>query len=460
MRHLVRAAMALSLMVPAMATAQEPGTVDAGVFGRYSIMDKNVSSDAAMSLGGRFGIFAMKNVAVELEYATGATMGDPKSDLFPTYVRVTYFHQYANKWQAIVGGGWVHDRTRIAQTGPAFNDDGVHFLLGGQRALGDRMSLRMDAVVDYLSSPIGETAANDISNINIHLQAGLNWRFAPPAPEPVVAPVTDSDGDGVPDSADACPNTAAGEYVDGRGCIPAKDTDFDGVFDANDRCANTPEGTTVDGSGCQPDTDKDGVIDVDDRCPNTPAGTRVNATGCPVDSDGDGVLDVNDRCPNTPAGVRVNETGCAPDADGDGIPDVVDACANTVRGATVDARGCVPVFTAGATNIVLEGVTFATGSARLAGTSSQILDRVAESLVANPEITLEVQGHTDNTGSLAGNNRISQLRANTVRTYLISKGVAANRLTAKGYGPTQPKAPNTTPAGRTENRRVELKRTN
>jgi OOP family OmpA-OmpF porin len=186
----------------------------------------------------------------------------------------------------------------------------------------------------------------------------------------------------------------------------------------------------------------------------------VNAQGCPLDSDGDGVVDANDRCPNTPAGVRVNETGCAPDADGDGVPDAVDACANTVRGATVDARGCVPVFTAGATNIVLEGVTFATGSARLAGNSSQILDRVAESLVANPEISLEVQGHTDNTGSVANNTRISQQRADAVRTYLISKGVAANRLTAKGYGPTQPKAPNTTPAGRAENRRVELKRTN
>jgi outer membrane protein OmpA-like peptidoglycan-associated protein len=460
MRYLVRAAIALSLMVPAMATAQEPGTVDAGVFGRYSIMDKNVSSDAAMSLGGRFGIFAAKNLAVELEYATGATMGDPKTDLFPTYVRVAYFHTYANKWQAIIGGGWVHDRTRPGQVGAAFNDDGIHFLLGGQRPIGERMALRMDAVVDYLSSPIGETPTNNISNINIHLQAGLNWRFAPASAEPASASAADSDRDGVPDAVDACPNTPAGEYVDGRGCIPAKDSDNDGVFDANDRCPNTPAGVTVDGSGCPPDTDKDGVIDVDDRCPNTPAGTRVNAQGCPLDSDGDGVDDANDRCPNTPAGVRVDATGCAPDADGDGVPDAVDACANTPRGATVDARGCVPVFTAGATNIVLEGVTFATGSARLAGTSSQVLDRVAESLVANPEITLEVQGHTDNTGSLAGNNRISQQRADAVRTYLISKGVAANRLTAKGYGPTQPKAPNTTAEGRAENRRVELKRTN
>ncbi len=458
MRHLVRAALALAVMAPAIATAQEPGTVDAGLFGRYSIIDKNLSPDAAMSLGGRFGIFAAKNYAVELEYATGATSSDPKTDLFPVSLRLAYHHPFNEKWTGILGGGWVHDRTRPGATGAAYNDDGISFLLGGQRLLRGRMALRMDFIADYLSSPIGETAANDIQNLNLHLQAGINWRFAPPPPPAPPAP--DTDRDGVPDAMDACSNTPAGEYVDGRGCVPAKDSDNDGVFDANDRCANTPEGVTVDGSGCQPDTDKDGVIDVNDRCANTPAGTRVNDTGCPVDSDGDGVLDVNDRCPNTPAGARVNETGCAPDADGDGVPDSMDTCSNTTRGATVDARGCVPVFTAGSTAIVLEGVTFATGRATLAGNSAQILDRVAESLVANPEINLEVQGHTDNTGSIVNNTRISQQRADAVRTYLISKGVAANRLTAKGYGPAQPKVPNTTPAGRTANRRVELKRTN
>src|SRR5438552_3908640 len=92
--------------------------------------------------------------------------------------------------------------------------------------------------------------------------------------------------------------------------------------------------------------------------------------------------------------------------------------------------------------------------------SYTILDIVAASLVANPDIKIEIAGHTDNTGSAATNTRLSQARAEAVRAYLASKGVAPDRMIAKGYGPTQPVAPNTTPAGRAQNRRVELRQTN
>lgn len=270
----------------------------------------------------------------------------------------------------------------------------------------------------------------------------------------------DADRDGVYDNADRCPNTPAGTPVTADGC--PRDSDGDGVTDNNDRCANTPAGTPVTADGCPRDSDGDGVSDNNDRCPNTPAGTAVTAEGCPRDTDGDGVLDANDRCANTPAGTRVDANGCPipVDADGDGVRDTDDRCPNTPAGTRVDARGCQLVFEEGQRNIVLQGVTFETGRAVLTAESQTILDRVAESLVASPEVNVEVQGHTDNTGSLATNNRISQSRADAVRQYLISKGVAANRLTARGYGPSQPKVPNTTAAGRAENRRVELRRTN
>ena len=312
------------------------------------------------------------------------------------------------------------------------------------------LALRLQAAWDRFAA--SESYAKSEKGNIMSFEFGLTW--------PGGGGPRDSDKDGVLNSVDACPNTVMGDAVDARGCALPKDADNDGVVDPNDACAATPRGDKVDARGCSlpKDADGDGVIDANDRCANTPAGTPVTATGCPRDSDSDGVIDSADRCPNTPAGTAIDANGCPlPDTDGDGVLDRDDRCANTPAGTRVDARGCQLLFETGKTALVLQGVTFATGSANLTPASLPVLDRVAESLVANAEVKIEVQGHTDNTGSLAGNRRISQRRADAVRTYLVSKGVDAARLTAKGYGPDQPAAPNTTAEGRAMNRRVELK---
>jgi OOP family OmpA-OmpF porin len=109
---------------------------------------------------------------------------------------------------------------------------------------------------------------------------------------------------------------------------------------------------------------------------------------------------------------------------------------------------------------VLEGVNFATNKAELTPESRAVLDRVAISLQAYPEIRVEVAGHTDNKGARALNVRLSQKRAESVRDYLIGKGVAADRLVAKGYGPDAPLATNDTDEGRAQNRRTELNKLN
>ena len=459
MRRLLTAALALTLSVPTTSiVAQQIGTVDVGLLGRFSLVDRSLSPNDeiknALSLGGRFGIFMLNNLALELEHTGGGTLGDDRVGFAPIYLRLAYHKPLSDTWSGIIGAGWVRDRTNPFGPGGLFSDDGYTGLLGVQRALNDRMSLRFDAVVDYLSSPIFEGPGNDLTNVNIHFQAGLNWRWA------TKPPMKDSDGDGVADENDRCPNTPAGAYVDYFGCEPEKDSDNDGVVDSMDRCPNTPAGVAVNAEGCPLDSDGDGVPNHLDRCPNTPAGVAVNAEGCPLDSDGDGVPDNLDRCPNTPAGVTVNAQGCPLDTDGDGVPDSQDACPNTPAGMRVDARGCQLLFEEGRTNVVLEGVNFATGSSNLTEESKVILDRVAEALVAAPAVNIEVQGHTDNTGSLALNNRLSEARAMSVRAYLTEKGVAAQRITARGYGPSQPAVPNTTVEGRTQNRRVELKRTN
>jgi outer membrane protein OmpA-like peptidoglycan-associated protein len=108
--------------------------------------------------------------------------------------------------------------------------------------------------------------------------------------------------------------------------------------------------------------------------------------------------------------------------------------------------------------VVLKGVNFEYDKAVLLVESTQILDRVATSLLAHPDVNIEVGGHCDSDGSNEYNLKLSDRRAKAVRDYLIKKGVPATQMTARGYGETEPIADNATVEGRASNRRVELKR--
>jgi OOP family OmpA-OmpF porin len=205
------------------------------------------------------------------------------------------------------------------------------------------------------------------------------------------------------------------------------------------------------------DSDGDGVVDGKDKCPTTPAGRKVDANGCELDGDGDGVVDALDKCPTTPAGRKVNAEGCELDSDGDGIVDALDKCP-TVFAKTAD--GCpvavVPEPVPMPKKLVLEGVNFDNDKATLRPESSAILDKAAAALKEWGDVKVEVAGYTDDRSTDEHNLKLSQNRAETVRSYLISNGVDANRLTAKGYGESQPIADNNTEEGRFKNRRVEL----
>jgi OOP family OmpA-OmpF porin len=99
-------------------------------------------------------------------------------------------------------------------------------------------------------------------------------------------------------------------------------------------------GTTEPVKPAPLDSDGDGVTDDLDQCPDTPRGAPVDARGCPLDSDGDGVYDYLDQCPGTPQGAPVDDKGCPLDSDGDGVFDYLDQCPNTPKGMSVDAKGC------------------------------------------------------------------------------------------------------------------------
>lgn len=263
----------------------------------------------------------------------------------------------------------------------------------------------------------------------------------------------DYDQDGVPDLQDKCPNTKPGILVNSEGC--PLDGDKDGVPDGLDKCPNTPEGTAVDATGCALDFDKDGVPDGLDKCPNTLPGVPVDSTGCALDEDKDGVPDGMDKCPNTPKNIPVDSTGCFMDSDRDGIPDYQDKCPNTLAGVKIDKNGC-PVNKKEDPEQLKKGIAFETNSAKLTKKSYGTLDDIVKLMNKIPEANLEVQGHTDNTGSAETNKKLSQDRAEAVVNYFIQQGIASDRVRAVGFGSEKPIADNKSKKGRAKNRRVEL----
>ena len=272
----------------------------------------------------------------------------------------------------------------------------------------------------------------------------------------------DNDGDGVPDYMDECPNTPSAAYgmIDTVGC--PLDSDLDGVPDYRDLCPGTPAEARghVDNNGCPIDTDGDGVYDYIDLCPNTPAAAygMVDSVGCPLDSDGDSVYDYLDLCPDTPeeAYGSIDEHGCPLDTDKDGVYDYEDLCP-TIAGVK-ENKGCPEIKREirNLLNKAMSGIQFENGKATIKKSSYAILDNIAKTFIDNPNYMVEVQGHTDNVGKHDYNVDLSERRAQAVRTYLVNKGVPAERLTAHGYGPDKPIADNKTKAGRAKNRRVEF----
>jgi outer membrane protein OmpA-like peptidoglycan-associated protein len=216
------------------------------------------------------------------------------------------------------------------------------------------------------------------------------------------------------------------------------------------------------------DTDGDGIPDDIDACPNEPEDHKDPDPndGCPApsDRDGDGIPDNVDKCPDQPEdkdGIQ-DQDGCPEDdADGDGIPDTKDACPREPGGPDPDPKknGC-PKFIRmdkGRVN-VLQQVHFATGSATIEPDSFPMLGEIVALLNANPQIKkMRIEGHTDNRGNADMNLDLSKRRAASVRIWLVQHGVADGRLESEGYGLTRPIDSNDTEAGRLANRRVEFK---
>jgi outer membrane protein OmpA-like peptidoglycan-associated protein len=476
--------------------AQHAGQWEAGAFSSYTSYDPAFGLAQKVGAGIRVGYLVGDVVGVEgdllfqPEFTTTPVSGTPvtmqpliaSASLVLNAVHLERLMVYA------LGGYTLLDfGTRAPYR---FTDNAAHGGAGVRLFLSERIALRLEGRAIYTvstKSTFGPTTPKHyVATLGLSV---FHLGAAPAAPKPKSlcpnpppgatldakgCPI-DSDGDGVPDGIDQCPNTPLGAKVDAKGC--PIDSDGDGVPDGIDQCPDTPKGAVVDAKGCPIDSDGDGVPDGIDQCPNTPKGAVVDAKGCPIDSDGDGVPDGIDQCPNTPPGTKVDAVGCPlpieavkplpPPPAPVAAPAAPPKCPPPPPGSQVDANGCLVLFTPEAARpavpgapprptLILTGVNFETARSALTRDSYVVLDAVAASLLANRDIRIEIGGYTDSTGTKFGNLRLSQSRAAAVRFYLARKGVPPTRMVSKGYGASGYVAPNSTAAGRAQNRRVEL----
>jgi OOP family OmpA-OmpF porin len=253
----------------------------------------------------------------------------------------------------------------------------------------------------------------------------------------------DSDGDGIVDEDDDCPEVPGS--ADLNGC---PDADGDGVADKYDLCPSIA-GTKAT-RGC-PDGDGDGIRDADDRCPN--AAGSAGLDGCP-DTDGDGLADPDDDCPEK-AGLASMD-GC-PDTDKDGVADNIDKCPTKAGPPSNDGCPELKEDEKAVLDFATQAVEFETGKAVLLPDSKIVLNQIADILKNYPEYYLKIDGHTDSVGEEKRNLTLSKQRAASCQKYLESRGIAAERIQSEGYGETRPIADNRYKDGRQKNRRVEFK---
>ena len=231
--------------------------------------------------------------------------------------------------------------------------------------------------------------------------------------------------------------------------MPPADTDKDGIIDSLDKCPTVPGVAKYDGCPV-PDTDKDGINDEEDKCPTVPGLAKYQ--GCPIpDTDKDGINDEEDKCP-TVAGVARYQGCPIPDTDGDGVNDEEDRC--PTEAGLAENFGC-PTLAQFKFNA--NKVQFISGSATLTAAAKKELDLGATILNEHPDIKISIEGHTDNTGKDATNQKLSEKRAEAVKAYFVKKGINADRLVTVGFGSSRPIADNKTAKGKAENRRVEFK---
>jgi OOP family OmpA-OmpF porin len=413
------------------ATEEHRAWLQAGVFGGLMFLSDNHSlyrhnqepfKSPVPELGARLAVLPWTFLGVEAEGMAGPTRTantDKSAGLWS--IRGHLLLQIPGKTFtpfALFGGGALGAGSR--PTGSDV-DPAMHFGLGAKLAFDDFVGARLD-LRDVISAKHSPDTGDNVHNPEVLLGLTFNLDFHT-QPKPAAA-VADADKDGVEDSADHCPDVAGPAPT---GCPPPKDSDQDGFIDDKDACPNEKGEAPV---GCpNRDRDHDCVDEPADKCPDV---AGIQPDGCPdPDPDRDGVLGAQDKCPAE----QETKNGFE---DQDGCPDTLPEKVKKFSG-------------------VIAGIEFDLGKATIRPGSTPVLTEAAGVLKEFPAMRVAISGHTDNVGDAKKNVDLSKQRADSVKAFLVSQGVAAERIDTRGAGPDEPIADNKTAPGRQKNRRIEFK---
>jgi outer membrane protein OmpA-like peptidoglycan-associated protein len=401
--------------------------VEAGIFGGLLFLSKDHElfknrhepfRSPAPEFGARFGLFPIDYVGIEGELGAGPVRTETNVKGGVWAARGHLALQLPGKLApfAVIGLGALGAHSNATGSD---KDTAVHFGLGvkywADPFLGVRLDLRDTVAPRHLGGSKNAQAHNP------ELLLGLSFALdASAAPQP---PPPDRDGDEVADADDQCPDQKG---LMPEGCPPPPDVDDDGIIDEYDGC---PAEAGPKPTGCpDKDPDHDCVPVPADKCPGE---AGIAPDGCPdPDPDRDGVSGAADKCPKEPETRNEFE-------DADGCPDTVPDKVKKFSG-------------------VIAGIEFDTAKATIRPVSRPTLDEAAGVLVEFPALNVTISGHTDDAGDKDKNVELSKARADSVKEYLVGKGVAAERIQTRGAGPNEPIADNNTPAGRQKNRRIEF----
>lgn len=412
-------------------------SLDAGIVGFYDHIDKTDENNIFPGLGLNFSTqFYSGQARLKYKFANGYIL---KEDAFiQPFIEGGLGVAFAK-----ATGKGIFGSTDWTGLAPVISGTpGISFALGKIANLDIFTSLNFPANADFFDLISDENPnypqATALGDLFMHTGASLRINFGK---------AKDSDKDGVPDKKDLCPDTPEGVAVDENGC--PIDTDGDGIPDYLDECPQIAG--LEEFNGC-PDTDGDGIPDKEDECPDTPGLKIFN--GCP-DSDGDGVPDKDDRCPNTPKGWEVDKFGCAVDRDRDGIPDSEDECPDMP--GVAELKGCPwtsPALIA-RYGLEMKMILFDFDKSDLRQSGMNTLGEIVNVLEKHSDFGVSLTGNTDWNGTEKYNLGLSDRRALSAKTYLISKGIHENRIKTAFFGEEYPVATNKTSEGRQLNRRVD-----